>query len=269
MNSIFDYSEYKPFLKAYLASQPKKGHGLRSLWAEALSCNSAYLSQVLNHHAHLNLEQAAELCEQLLLRAEEGQYFLLLVQKARSGTRKLDKHFQNEIDKILNERRLLRNRVDIKENLQQADQIKYYSSWQYAGIHMAVTLDRINSKNDLIEHFKIPAHRISEILDFLESCQLINNTNGKYTTGKKRIFLGSNSPLISKHHTNWRIKAIESLELVDDTSLHLSTVLTMSKSDLEKVREEILKGIENARELVKQTTKEEEIVCLNVDLFHL
>jgi len=41
---------------------------------------------------------------------------------------------------------------------------------------------------------------------------LAEEKEGRFKIGNSRIHLPSNSPLISKHHTNWRVKAIQTLE---------------------------------------------------------
>ena len=227
------------------------------------------ISRILKRDAHLSLEQADQLVPCLHLTKDEGRFFLLLVQYERAGTSSLQKRYREDLDEILEKRKLLRNRVDIKEALPEEVRIKYYSSWHFAAVHMAITIERLSTFASLADHFQIPSDQLQEVLDFLEKSQLIEKLNSSYIVGKKRIFLGSDSDLISKHHTNWRIRAIDAFDHKDEKNIHLSTVLTMSKKDLESVREELLGSITRARETVKQSQGEEEICCLNLDLFRV
>src|ERR1700733_19454 len=109
-NSVFDYKEYKRYLRDFIRSQPSGGHGLRSKIAEALSCHITYVSQVLNKGAHFSLEQADELSRFLGHTKDEGNYFLLLVQVERAGTTSLKNKFKDQIEVIREKRLVLKDR---------------------------------------------------------------------------------------------------------------------------------------------------------------
>jgi uncharacterized protein (TIGR02147 family) len=264
--SIYEYESYKPFLRDFLHSQPKKGHGLKSVWAETLNCKSSYVSQVLNGDAHFSLEQGEDLIELLNLGQEEGNFLQLLIQRERAGSYKLEQRIDSQIKAILKEREKLSTRVEIKDRLPQEVQVKYYSSWHYAAIHMAVTIEHLKTKEAIIEHFQLPPARVSEVLEFLEKVGLLKRENNLYSTGVSRIFLGSDSDLINNHHTNWRVKAIQSLDEHNEFNVNLSTIFTLSKKDLELLREQVLASIEDIRKTVRETKSEDEMVCFNVDL---
>ena len=93
LKAIFEYTDYKAFLESWIASRPQGGRGIKSKMAQAMRCQLAYLSQVLNGPAHLSLEQAEALNGILDHSHEEGDFFLLLLQRARAGTPGLRKHF--------------------------------------------------------------------------------------------------------------------------------------------------------------------------------
>ena len=62
MELIYKYNDYKSYVKMALT---EKGHGSRIKFAQALNCQSAYITQVLNKDAHLSMEQAWELSQRL------------------------------------------------------------------------------------------------------------------------------------------------------------------------------------------------------------
>jgi hypothetical protein len=72
--------------------------------------------------------------------------------------------------------------------------------------------------------------------------------------------------MISKHHTNWRMQAIQSLEREAESELHYSSVITVSEGDAVKIREALVKAIEQVRLIVKPS-KDEALYCYNLDLF--
>lgn len=97
---------------------------------------------------------------------------------------------------------------------------------------------------------------------------LINNQGGNFTPGDVRIHLGHDSPMISKHHTNWRIQAVRSFERETPQELHYSGVISISREDLPRVREALVRALEEVRRIVKDS-KDEAVYCYALDLFGL
>jgi len=95
---------------------------------------------------------------------------------------------------------------------------------------------------------------------------LVSEQKGKLTTGVNRLFVGSDSLMISRHHTNWRMRSIESLDRGTPIDLHFSTLFTFAKDDLLKIRESIVQNIEASRKIVRESkAEEEELFCFDVD----
>jgi predicted transcriptional regulator len=112
----------------------------------------------------------------------------------------------------------------------------------------------------------IPSSKVAEALEFLEKVGLASRSGKQYRIGTSRVFLKGDSPMIWKHHTNWRMKAIASFDRARADDLHLSTVFTASEEDLPKMKERILKAIEEVRGQIK-TSREERTQCFSVDFF--
>jgi len=266
---IFTYRDYKSYLNTLIAARPGRGRGMKSAMAEALSCQTSYVSQVLNENAHFSLEQADRLNSYLGHSAEESSFFLLLVQLARAGTPSLRKHWEREIESLVAKRLVLRERLDVRKTLSREDQTTYYSSWLYSVIHMMLTIPQFRDKEAIARHLAISPGRVSDVLNFLVSIGLAKVSKGQYIAGESQIFLGSDSPLISKHHINWRLQAIRSVEKDgggDD--LHYSSTWSISEKDFNKVKSLLVKSLDDARQTLKHS-KEEEIICLNLDFFRI
>jgi uncharacterized protein (TIGR02147 family) len=267
--TVFEYSDYKRYLVDFLKSKPGNGHGIKTQIAKAANCHIAYISQILNKDAHFSLEQAEEVNKFLGHSKDEGLFFLLLIQHSRAGTTGLRARFKEQMNTMLEKRLVLKDRVDIKKTLSDLDQIKYYSSWHYAATHMAVSILKLQTRESLAEHFNLPIERINEILEFLLSINLVVREGSKFKVGVGRIFLGNDSNMISKHHTNWRIRAIESLDHNLKSDLHFSTVVTLSSDDVKKIKEQLVKYIEDIRGIVRESAKDEELYSFCLDFFEL
>jgi uncharacterized protein (TIGR02147 family) len=265
---IFSHASYKSYLRAIETQDPRGGRGFRSRLAQALRCNIAYISQVLNKNAQLGLEQAEELNSFLGHSTEESELFLLLVQHERAGSQKLAARLKGQIESRRAERLLLRNRVDIKQSLSPAHQIRYYSSWEYGAVHVSLAVPGLDEPEAIARELGIPRRRVSEILEFLAQVGLASPKNGRYVLGQARIFLKSDSPMVWKHHTNWRLRAIQSFQEARSDRLHLSTVFSASGEDLKRMKALLLNCIEEVRGKIKDS-KDEAVHCLNVDFFDL
>lgn len=263
---VFSYRDYKAYLKAFLTALPNEGHGFRSRMAKVMGCKLPYLSQVLHQTAQLSPEQAEALNELLEHPPAECDYFLLLVQLGRSGTHKLSQRITSQIEASLEKRALLKNRIEIKETLSAADQLEYYSNWNYSAIHILVTIPEFQTSTAIAKRLRLDPIRVEQVLKFLRQSGLVVQEQGKFTASQKRLFISSDSPLIAKHHANWRMRVLDELDFRNQRDLHLTSVLSLSRADAPKVREVLLKAFERVRDIAKPS-KEEELICVCMD-FH-
>jgi hypothetical protein len=267
--SVFDFNAYKPFLKAWIASRPAKGRGEKSKIAAFIRCHSAYVSQVFTAGAHLSLEQGSLLNEYMGHNLQESRFFLLLLQKDRAGNASLKKHFETEIQEILASRMLLRNRLANAKTLDPKDQAQYYSSWIYGAVHMLISMPQFQTREAIAQRLGLPLAKITETLSFLGEAGLAKESGGIFTPGVASIYLPENSPLIAKHHGNWRLKALQSMETPQLLDVHYSAVATIREGDLEKLRAILVKAVEDLRGTIRESSPEDSLVCYSVDLFRL
>ncbi len=237
--------------------------------ASHLRCHLAYVSQVLSANAHFSAEQADSLNSFLGHGEEASDFFLLLVQRGRAGTRSLQTYYDRKIQKELDRRLVLKNRLTDKKTISREDQATYYSAWYYAAIHMGVLIPELRTAHALAHYFGISTERTANALLFLASIGLVREVKGKILPGETRIHLESDSPMISKHHTNWRIQAIESLERESFEALHYSSLIAVSQDDAPQIREILVKAIEQVRDVVKNSQNENAIYCYALDFFGL
>ncbi|WP_413290968.1 TIGR02147 family protein [Bdellovibrio sp. HCB337] len=266
---IFDFSDYRAYLKGLLKSYPKKGHGVRSVWAQALNCQVAFVSHVLNGLYDFSIEQGEALTRYLAFSKDETEYFLLLLQKERAGTHELKKFYTQLIQEKISEREDIRKRMKIKENLSVEDQAIYYSKWLYSATHILLTIPEFQTSPEKIaQYFNTPLVTIREILEFLETRKLIVLKNGRYLVQDSYIFINKDSPLFSHQQSFWRQKAIEAIYQNNREDIHFASIFTISESDLKKVKEILLKSIEETTEIIKPS-KEEKLYSICMDLFEV
>ena len=269
MEDIFTYSSYKDYLNARLDLIDKGGRGARARMSRAIGCQTAYTTLVLRGSANFSCEQAECINDFLGHTYEQGGFFLLLVQIERAGSLALRKRLEREKERILRERNLLKNRLDIKESLPEVDQILYYSAWYYSAIHALVSVPGFETPERIADRLQISSKTASEVLDFLLRAKIIERSrDGCFRIGVGRIHLGSDSPHITKHHMNWRTQVLKSLDRQESTNFHYSSVVSISLKDVGIVREQLFATIKEIKRTV-QYSKEEEVYALSADFFSL
>lgn len=263
--SIFEYKGYKPYLNDVL---DQRNRGERSRLAEAIRCHSGYVSQVLNGPAHLSLEQA-ELVNQFLGHSkDQSHFFLLLVQYERAGTATLKEHFNEQMKELIEKQFILKTRLRYKRSLSREDQAIFYSSWHYGAVHVLVSVPGCSTVKGISEYLGLPMEKTSEVVNFLLSVGLIVQVGDRLDIGTTHIHLENDSPMISKFHTNWRLQAVQSLDHQRPEDLHYSSVITASYEDSPKIREILVKAIEEVRAVVRPS-KNEAAFSYSIDFFEL
>ncbi len=133
---------------------------------------------------------------------------------------------------------------------------------------MAVTIKHLQTKENLQKYFQLPQKQLTTVIDFLLKTGLIQEVGNELHAGVSVIHLGNDSQSIYKHHTNWRLQAIESLEREDIYDVHYSAAVTLSKADIKKLKNILLDQLKENIELIK-ASQEEELCVLNIDFFNL
>lgn len=269
MSDLFGFRDYKKYLIERLAAR-----GSRAEFARAVSCQTAYISQVLaatgKTSSDLSLEQA-EAANQFFNHDEgESEFFLLLVSSARAGTPSLRTRLDQQREKAYRAHTILKNRVKTTHQASLETQTEYYSSWIYGAIHALASIPEFQNERAITHELRIDPAMTREVLTFLLNARILSGTRSSFCVSNASMHLPSDSPLVMRHHANWRLKALENLAArrTDMTNLHYSSVVSLSESDGEVLREIILKTILKFKEVIRKSP-EETVRVFNLDYFAL
>lgn len=268
MVKVFEYTDYKLFLASIEEERASFQRGFRSRLAEVLGCQNAYISQILNTHANFSLEQAIKIAEFLQLNEFETRYFMLIVELARAGTSALKEYFSKDVEVLRAKHLSIKERVPNAKNLTLENQSQYYSSWLYPTVHMLITIPNYRTIPMIAAALRIEDQIVNEVVLFLISSGLVVEIKGQLMPGPTQIHLGKDSPHIRQHHSNWRIAAIQSLTSKSDSSVHYSTVSSLSYDDAEKLKSRLVRVIQEYVEVI-QSSKEETLYNFNLDFYGL
>src|SRR5580704_7903122 len=89
VKEIFEYLDYREFLRNYFKSLPKEGFGQLSKAAKALDMQPSLLTGILQGSKNMTSEQALEFTHYAQMSELEAEYFTLLVQYDRAWTERL------------------------------------------------------------------------------------------------------------------------------------------------------------------------------------
>ena len=267
--SVYNYSDYRDFIRARISESPRNGRGVKSALSSFVGCQTTYLSKVLSGKADFNAEQAEAVSRFFKLTRVEKKFFISLVFFCRAGTAESKSFFEEEIIELKQHSLNLKKRLDVKDGLKEKEQQQYYSNWLYAVVHVMSSLPTITSAEHISKALSINLSRILKALDFLQSVGLVELKKGRLEIGNSRLHLPSDSPLIFQHHKNWRIQAMHAVDHAIKDNLHYSSVVTLSKKDAYKVKNTLIESIQSVKHQVRNSTPEEECYAFNIDFFNV
>ena len=263
---LFSFHDYRSYLSAWLVEARSRRTSNLTRLAEQIGVHTSFLAHVLSGEKNLSFEQAAEVCEALEHTALEREFFFSLLQIERAGTAKLKNYWKQKKAEIATEREGVRSRVGSHRELSAEDRAVFYSSWVYVAVFVACDIDGGQTLEQIAERFRLPRARAQDVLEFLCGSGICIRDGARFKMGPAVIYLSNDSPLVVKHHTNWRLRALQKMDTREATELFYTSPMSISRADAARVRELLAKAIEESLAICKDS-KSEEVVNLNIDFF--
>jgi uncharacterized protein (TIGR02147 family) len=265
---IFSFEDYRKYLLALIKDMPKEGHGMFRKMAHHLQINSVVVSQIFAGKRHLSEEQALELADFFGLTKVERDYFLLLVQQDRAGTHKLRTLYKEKINELKVKAQKLNERLSVDKNLSDEQKSIFYSSWYYSAIRLMTDISAKRDINIIADELQLPIGTVKRVVDFLLKNKLCIEENGKIKMGPQTTHIGADSPLVNRHHANWRTKALQRMDQLQEIDLFYTGPMVISAGAYDQIRNDLIKFLEKVRKHAV-ASKSEELTCLNIDLFKI
>lgn len=267
MKSIFDHESHYSYLRERFKSQTS-ARGIKGRFADHVRIQPAFLSQVLAEKYPLSLEQA-DLANSFLEHSiEESEFFLMMVSRDRAGTVSLKKHFSKQLVQARKRHLEVIERLGRKSDISEETKAIYYSSWLYAAVHVATTVPNLRKLGALREYLNVGHEALLKIVQFLENHNLITRLGDEYIPTQNWIRLDRQSPHITKLHSNWRLKAVQSIESQKEDDLHFSGVYSLDATTAMAIREDFLETISRHVKKIEKAP-EEDLFVIGVDFFGL
>ena len=264
--NLFEFSNYREYLKSWLAVAREQKTSNLSRLAELLSVHTTFLSHVLSGVKELSPEHAIVLSRELKLTKIEREYFLSLVNIERSGSAELKEYWREKKKAILLEKNRLSSRVGDHQELTDQQRALFYSSWLYVAVFAATSIDDGQTISQIASRFHISRDHAEQILDFLLQAGVCEKRSELFVPGKTMIYVPNVSPFVLKHHMNWRMRAMQKMDTREDRELYFSFPMSIAKNDFDLVREKLANLIKEITEICRASNPEE-VACLNIDFF--
>jgi len=270
MSQIFGYIDYQGFLKDWIESRAKKGRGIRRDLALHLGIIRGQLTRVLKKDIHLTLDQAGKAISFLELSKLEGHYFFGLVELARAGN--------NETRHLIKERlREIKKKGATLESLPQAEKYQfsqedlstYYENWYYTVIEILTQIPKYQTVTAISEYLNLPKSRVLNVLNFLIEKGIIKKEGLKYIRDlsfKFEKFPTKGYTFIKANTTNWRNRALASLDQKEENNLNLTLVFSLAEKDIPRIKDFLTEKVKELYNSVEDSPREE-IQCLCIDFF--
>src|SRR4051812_26541065 len=140
--SLFEFTDYRAYLRAHVARLPKNGRGELTRIAAHLAVNTTLLSQIMSGAREFTPEQAFALSAYLGHSVLEADYFSLLVQIERAGTKDLKDHLERKRKGLKTDALKLAARISHQKKLSDQDRAVFYSSWIYSAVHLYTSVGK-------------------------------------------------------------------------------------------------------------------------------
>lgn len=267
MKEVYDFKDYRKYL-SFVFSKENTTRVTRAEICNFIKCQHSFISQVLSGRTHISLEHAVLISQYLKHQSDERKFFLLLVQLEKSGNKTLRDFFQEQIENELNRRQPIKEILEVKDDLSAEDQAIYYSYWWYAAIHILVAFPEFRTVDNISKRLQLDQSIVKEALQFLISRGIVVSNKDGLGIGKVRIHVGSKSPLVSRHHMNWRAKCMNILEGLNDNNIHYSAVIGISYEGANHIKKELMKFLKSTEPIVRDSKEEAPFVLLT-DFFQL
>jgi uncharacterized protein (TIGR02147 family) len=264
---VFNYLDYRQYLReAIPTSGPERGQ--RTRLAEMLGCQNGFVSSVFGGNGHFSPEHGLHISRFLGHTEEEQDFFLLILHHNRAGSKALEDYYGRKIRGVLNKRKEISSRIHETTGLSESARATYYSSWHYVATHMAMMIPALQSRRAIAKELGLSLSVVDGIVKFFCENGLAKEKGDKIIPGSARLHLPAQSPLIARHHTNWRMKAIQSLDSNHPSDLHYSLVMSISETAVQTIRARLLQEIQALEPILKEAA-DETLYALNMDLFKI
>lgn len=267
--SVFDAKSYRSFIDQKLDSA-EFGRGAKTRLAEHLGVKLSFVSLVLAGRQEFAAEHGLKIARFFELNEEETRFLILLIHWERAVSPELKSWYRAQLDEIRSRRSEVQNQIQKSQSKTLSDEelADYYESWVPTAVHMLLRNPKVSNEEAVSRLLMLPREEVVRVFGLLQRLGFIVQNKGKWVVQEVRFHWPERSPALKLHHTNWRLEAIRDLALPDPSELHFTSVMSIDRGSMEKIKKTILQMIREVEPMI-ESAKDESVYALNVDFFSL
>ncbi len=267
MKSVFEYLEYRDFLKDfYEEKKSERSFFSYRLFGSKVGMDASYLAKVLIRARHISNDSIVKIIDFCGLKEQEAEYFETLVHFVKAKSQKESK--------ILFEKLL--SLKSVKANALLRHQYEFYQKWYYSAIRSILEFyDFRGDYKALAEQLspRISVKEAKESVRLLEKLRLIKkDENGRYRMTDTAITTGPQwqSMAIQAFQEETIRLSHESLSRHPKKHRDVSTVtMNINEQNFQEIRERIKEFRNSIIKYVNEQSSPDRVVQLNIQLFPL
>ena len=229
---IFEFENYKEFVRAKVKSMPHNGRGQYLKIAKILGIHTTMVTHIFKGKAHLSAGQTLNLAKYFGLSDLEMDYLVQMVLVAKAENQEAREYFLEKMNSIREKQLNLRDRLNQKKKMEEKDQAEFFSAWYYVGIWLATALPDGKTPEEIANFYSLQLGLVTQVLRFLSNMGKVTEQNGKYFANMDSVFVGKESPFLYRHHINWRLKCMEKYYSLEKEDLVFTNPISLSKKIL-------------------------------------
>ena len=256
--NMFLESNYRQIISSFIDERKKINPAITyQALADAVRIQKSYLSKVMNGRADFNTDQLFMATRFLDFNKEQSEFLQLLLEYERSVYPERREVLKEEIEKIQEEKRDVKNALGKKIKEMGAGEYdasiyaEYYMEPSIQLVHVMLTIDHFRKNpSEIKEHLNIKEKRFSEILNKLSKMELIQIQDGEIDILERNLHLPKDSKLTFPNQVFLRQRGLERCRELEpsDRTMFMATFSSNPKA-IKKLKEKFNEFIQEAREL--------------------
>lgn len=266
MKTIFEYSNYRIFLKEYYAERKSlEGYTYRDFARSTGMNSSSWLMHLIRGTKNLSDNSAQLVARTLKLSRHESEYFLLLVSFTQAVDNKAKNHFYQQM-------------IDLKKKLKiikiSEEQYEYYSQWYYPVVRSLVS--KVAWKNNyamLAKNLlpKISTAQAKKSVMLLERLGFIEKMpNGSWRQKNDLISTGDEvmSLNIVNYHKQILRLAENAFDIVPKNARDISSLtMGINEKDMERIKTKVQEFRKQIMDIARASDRADRVYQLNFQFF--
>ena len=264
--TVFDFEDYREFLKAITHKLSSEKAGEMSRMAKALKVSTSFLSQVLQGNKNFSHDHAFLLSKYLRMTDFEHRYLIELVNLARATHPELKEITRVHMKEYRDRAYPLSGIPSAGQLLGEKEQAIFYSDWQHIAVQLLTGIKGFQTVEAISKRLGIEAAAAKQILNFLTDVGFCVRSGQTFGVGTRRTHLEKRSSLRSRHHSSWRLKSLDHFNNESEDEVFFTFPMRIDEETFALLSTRLKELMKEINALVAKSGNET-LACCNIDFF--